>query len=148
MNFSSSKVDLVTSFWQPNTLPHCYLVIWWLMLSWHYSVGRASVWFHTVSNGTICSGFKSHQCLLAGTYMRTTQLLWWLPRGQQVSPQRWNLRQCVTFTPLLSVNKAADSGFQSQKRCNQKYKTWISVAPKKYLCLPKIYLKIWLLMSL
>ena len=35
--------------------------------------------------------------------------------------------------PLPSVNKAAHYGFETQRRCNQKSKTWVSVAPQKGL---------------
>ena len=44
-----------------------------------------------------------------------------------------NLRECVTYMPLPSANKAACSGFQTQRRCHQKFKTGVSVAPQKEL---------------
>ena len=34
-----------------------------------------------------------------------------------------HLRECVTYTPLASVNKAAHSGFEIQRRHHQKSKT-------------------------
>ena len=34
-----------------------------------------------------------------------------------------NFRECVTYMPLLSVNKAADSGFETLRRHHQKFKT-------------------------
>ena len=44
-----------------------------------------------------------------------------------------NLGEHVTCTPLPSANKAAHSGFETQKRHHQKSKTWVSVAPQKGL---------------
>ena len=44
-----------------------------------------------------------------------------------------NLGECVTYTPLPSMNKAAHSGFETQRRRNQKSKTGVSVAPQKGL---------------
>ena len=42
-----------------------------------------------------------------------------------------NLREHVTHTPLPSVNKAAHSGFETQRRRHQKSETGASVAPQK-----------------
>ena len=39
------------------------------------------------------------------------------------------------------VIKTAHSGFEAQSRRHQKYKTGVSVAPQKDLCLPKISFK-------
>ena len=50
-------------------------------------------------------------------------------RSAGVTPEV-NLRQCVTHTPPPSTNKAAHSGFETQKRCYQS-KTGVSVAPQK-----------------
>ena len=44
-----------------------------------------------------------------------------------------NLRDHVTCMPLPSVNKAAHSGFETQRRRCQKSKTGVSVAPQKEL---------------
>ena len=51
-----------------------------------------------------------------------------------------NLREHVTCTPLPSANKAAHPGFEIQ-RCQQKSKTWVSVAPQKRLMSSKFFLK-------
>ena len=37
----------------------------------------------------------------------------------------------VTYMPLPSTNKAASSGFETQRRCLQKSKTGISVASER-----------------
>ena len=42
-----------------------------------------------------------------------------------------NLRECITHTPLLGVNKASHSGFEAKRRCHQKSKTGLSVEYKK-----------------
>ena len=44
-----------------------------------------------------------------------------------------NFRDCVTRMPLPSSNKAAYSGFETQRRRHQKSKTGVSVAPQKGL---------------
>ena len=49
-----------------------------------------------------------------------------------------NLRECVTCRPLQSVNKAAHSGFETQRSRHHKSKTGVSVAPQKDFCSPKI----------
>ena len=43
-------------------------------------------------------------------------------RSAGVAPEV-HLRECVTYTPLASVNKAAHSGFEIQRRRHQKSKT-------------------------
>ena len=48
-----------------------------------------------------------------------------------------NLRECVTYSPPLSVNKAAHSGFETQSRHHQKSKTGASVAPTKRTYVPQ-----------
>ena len=48
-----------------------------------------------------------------------------------------NIRECVTHTPLPSANKAAHSGFETQRRHHQNTKTGVSVAHKKDLYPPK-----------
>ena len=47
--------------------------------------------------------------------------------------QEVNFREYVTHTPLLIMNKAAQSGFETQIRCHQKSKTGVSEAHKKDL---------------
>ena len=49
-----------------------------------------------------------------------------------------NRRECISHTPLPSANKAAQFGFETQRRHHQKYKSGVLVAPRKDLCLPKI----------
>ena len=44
-----------------------------------------------------------------------------------------NLRECETHMPLPSVNKAAHTGFETQRRRHQKSKTGVSVSPQKGL---------------
>ena len=50
------------------------------------------------------------------------------------------LRENVTHTPLPSENKAAHSGFETQRRSHQKSKIGVSVAPEKGLLSSKILL--------
>ena len=52
-----------------------------------------------------------------------------------------NLGECVTCTPLPSTNKAALSGYETQRRCHQKTKTGVSVAPQKGLMSCNFFLK-------
>ena len=44
-----------------------------------------------------------------------------------------NLRECVAHMPMSSMNKATLSGFETQRRCHQKSKTMVSVAPQEGL---------------
>ena len=44
-----------------------------------------------------------------------------------------NLMECIACMPLPSMNKAAHSGFETQRRCHQMSKTGVSVAPQKGL---------------
>ena len=54
-----------------------------------------------------------------------------------------NLRECVIWILLPSTNKAAHSGFETQRRHHQKSKTGVSVAPQKGLMTSKnFFLKI------
>ena len=52
-----------------------------------------------------------------------------------------NLREHISHTPLPSVNKAAHSGFETWRRCHQKSKTGVSVAPQKGFTSGKILKK-------
>ena len=52
-----------------------------------------------------------------------------------------NLKECLTHTPPPSGNKAAQSGFETQRRHHQKFKTGVSVAPQKELMSSKILFK-------
>ena len=100
------------------------------VLNPHSLVSRASASYHTVSSGMTGPGFKSHQCLLTGTWMRMPQLPCWLPERTVGVVPEVNLRKCVTHTPLPSMNKAANSGFEIYRRHHQKSKTRVSVAPQ------------------
>ena len=57
--------------------------------------------------------------------------------GSGVAPEV-NLRECISHMPLQSSNKASHSGFETQRRCHQKSKTGVSVAPKMDMCPTKI----------
>ena len=57
-------------------------------------------------------------------------------RSAGVTPEV-NLREHVTYPP--SVNKAACSGFETQRRPHQKSKTGVSVAPHKELLSFKLF---------
>ena len=61
-------------------------------------------------------------------------------RSAGVTP-KVNLKEYATYMSLPSVNKAAHSGFETQRIYHQKFKVGVSVAPRKDLCPPKIYLK-------
>ena len=62
-------------------------------------------------------------------------------RSAGIAPEM-NLGEHVTHTPLLSVNKTAYSGLETQRRHHQKSKTGVSVAPQKgTLCIPNFSLK-------
>ena len=56
-------------------------------------------------------------------------------RSAGVTPDM-NLIDCVTHIPPPNANKAAHSGFETQRRCHQKSKIGVSVAHKKDLCPP------------
>ena len=53
-------------------------------------------------------------------------------RSAGVTPEV-NIRECVIHMPPPSMNKAAHSGFETQRRGHQKSKTGVSVAPQKGL---------------
>ena len=55
--------------------------------------------------------------------------------------QEMNLREHVTCMPPPSMNKAAHSGFKTERRCHQKSKTGVTVAAQKGLMSYKIFLK-------
>ena len=48
-----------------------------------------------------------------------------------------NLREHITCRPPPNVNKAANSGFETQRRCPKR----VSMAPQKDFCPPKILFK-------
>ena len=98
----------------------------------HNSVGRMFVC------GSIDPSFEPHQRFLTGVWKRMA----WPPRGQKVGvTPEVNLRKHVTCTPLPSANKAAHSGFETQRRHHQKSKTVVSVAPEKVLKSSNIFFK-------
>ena len=47
----------------------------------------------------------------------------------------------ISHMPPPSVNKVAHSGFETQRRCHQKSKTGVSVAPQKRLMSSKMFFK-------
>ena len=53
-------------------------------------------------------------------------------RSAGVTPEV-NLREHVTHMPQPSINNAAHSGFETQRRCHQKSKIGVLVAPQKEL---------------
>ena len=53
-------------------------------------------------------------------------------RSAGVTPEI-NLKECVTYMPPPSMNKAAHSGCETQRRHQQKSKTRESVVPQKGL---------------
>ena len=58
----------------------------------------------------------------------------------RVTPEM-NLRECISCMPLPSKNKAVHSGFETQRRYHQKFKTGVSVALQKDLCPQICFLK-------
>ena len=64
-----------------------------------------------------------------------------IKRSAGVTP-KVNLGEHISCMPPLRVNKAAHSGFETQKRHHQKSKTWVLVAPQKGLMSSKIKKKI------
>ena len=61
-------------------------------------------------------------------------------RSAGVAPEV-NLREHVTYMPPPSVNKAAHSGFETQRRHHQKSKTGVSMASQKGLMSSKNFKK-------
>ena len=61
-------------------------------------------------------------------------------RSAGVAPEV-NLWVCVTHMPPPSVNKAAHSGFETQRRHHQKSKTGVSVAPQEGHVLKQFFFK-------
>ena len=61
-------------------------------------------------------------------------------RSAGVTPEV-NVREGTSCMPLQSVNKAAHSGLETQRRCHQKSKTGVSVAPQKDMCPPTNFKK-------
>ena len=85
---------------------------------------------------------KRKQLLLRVKVLRskTVQPPCWLPRGQQVSHQRWIWGiHCMLATKHIS--KRIHPGFETQGRCHQKSKTGLSMAQQKGLMSSKQFLK-------
>ena len=80
----------------------------------------------------VAPSFESHQCL-TGMWKRRLSYHAGHQEVSSVTPEV-NLRECVTPLPLPSSNKAAHSGFETQRRHHQKFETGVSVAPKMDMC--------------
>ena len=59
-------------------------------------------------------------------------------RSAGVTPEV-NLKERISCIPLPSTNKAAHSGFETQRRFHQKSRTGVSVAQQKGLMSSKIF---------
>ena len=66
-----------------------------------------------------------------------------IKRSAGVTPEV-NLQECVTHTPPPSANKAAHSGFETQRRHHEKFKTGVSVAPPM---LVQMWTSMWIKMA-
>ena len=75
--------------------------------------------------------FLKNNVRIASTWMRTARRPCWPPRGQLCVTPEVNSRECTSRTHVPSENKTAHSGFETQRRYHQKYKTGVSVAPRK-----------------
>ena len=105
----------------------------------HSSVGRAS---HTLRQWQHNRFWFQAPLMPARRYMEENNSATMLAAKKSAGDTlELSLMQCVTYMPLPSVKKAAHSGFEAQRRCNQKSKTGVSVAPQKDLCPPKIIQK-------
>ena len=70
--------------------------------------------------GTIDPGFELHQCLLVGNMEKNcSAAMLAAKRLAGVTPEV-NLMETLTHTPPPSVNKTTHSGFETQRRHNQK----------------------------
>ena len=67
-------------------------------------------------------------------------LLCWHYTLAKVLHQRW-ISGNIYHTHLHSLNKAVHSGFETQRRCHQKSKTGVSVAPQMKMCPTNFFLK-------
>ena len=77
----------------------------------------------------IVPSLESHQCL-EEMWKRRLGYTLAAKRSAGVAPEI-NLRECVARTPPSSMNKAAHSGFETQRRRHQNSKTRVSVAIQK-----------------
>ena len=85
------------------------------MLSQQSLVLRVSAWSYTVSGGMIHPGLKPHQCLLTDEEENDSATIMAAKRLAGVTPEV-NFMEYVTLTPPPSTNKAAHSGFETQRR--------------------------------
>ena len=85
----------------------------------------------------IAPSFEPHQCLAGSGRDRSAAMLA-AKRLAGVTPEV-NFNEHVKHTPLPRVHKAAHSSFETQRRCHQKSKTGISMAPQKGLMSSKNY---------
>ena len=101
------------------------------------AVGMSGNIQHSSVSGVFTCGmiglpFEPYQCLVTGLAIMLAD-----KRLPGVAPEV-NLIECLTHTPPPSVNKAAHSGFETQRRNHKKSKTRVSVAPPKGLMSSKI----------
>ena len=100
----------------------------------HSSVFRASVWSHFVRQQKDDRSQFQASSMPAHSYMATNRLVGVTPKVVEKKD-----RECVAHMPLPSTNKAAHSGFETQRRHRQKSKKRVSVPHKKDLCPSKIF---------
>ena len=105
----------------------------------------------TVTGGRVVSAFD---CYVGGLLFESgiIPLLKHTHRKQQLTPMlpikrsagvipEVNLWECTSYMPPPCANKATHSGFETQRRHDQKSKTGVSVAPYKNMCPPKMFKK-------
>ena len=109
--------------------PSCTIEITETQPSWRGSVGRASAWSYTVREWQHDRSWFQAPPMPAHRYVEENGLAT-INRSAGVVPEV-NLRECVTCMPWPSTNKVAHSGFETQKRRQQKSKTVASVALQK-----------------
>ena len=63
-----------------------------------------------------------------------------IKRSTGVAPDV-NLRECVTCMPPPTAIRAVHSGFETQRRCHQKFKRGVLVAPQKGVIFSEIFQK-------
>ena len=76
------------------------------------------------------------KCTLKGLFTLTS-LCSSVGRASAGVASEVKLRECTSCTPLPSANKAPHSGLETQRRCHQKSKTGVLVAPQKALMCSK-----------
>ena len=105
----------------------------------HSSVSRASTWSRTMRQQHNRSQSQVPPMLICkyvddngSVAMLTTKT------SAGVTPE---VNVHTSYMTLPSANKAAHSGFETQRRCHQKSQTGVSETPQKDMCPPKIFLK-------